>query len=319
LKLATTAPEVTLPPGAAPLAADSSALASDAITDADVADEAFTPAGTAKETTACTTMAPVAGGVALGDGLDAALALALALAEGDGDAEGERHDVVPPPGHTYVGAASGTLTLKRLAGRPLALPSALAADAKDGADRPAMAASTADRLPLALAARYTGPEKVTTPLLALKLTLTPPALTLPPGAAPLAADSSALAMDARTASAVTADDDTPAGTAKETAACTTMAPAGGGDALGDALLAALALALGLSEGDADAEDEMQELVPPPGHTYVGAASGTLTLKRLAGCPLALPSALAVDAKAGAVRPAIAAMTAGRLPLAFCAR
>ena len=78
-------------------------------------------------------------------------------------------------------------------------------------------------------------------------------------------------------------------------------------------------ALGLSEGDADAEDEMQELVPPPGHTYVGAASGTLTLKRLAGCPLALPSALAVDAKAGAVRPAIAAMTAGRLPLAFCAR
>jgi hypothetical protein len=126
-------------------------------------------------------------------------------------------------------------------------------------------------------------------------------------------------MDARTASAVTDDDGTPDGTAKDTDACTTMAPAGGGDALGDALTAELTLALGLSEGDADAEDERHDVVPPPGHTYVGVESGTLTLKRLAGWPLALPSALAVDAKAGAVRPAIAAMTAGRLPLAFCAR
>ena len=133
-----------------------------------------------------------------------------------------------------------------------------------------------------------------------------------------AAASSALAMDAITDAAVADDAFTPAGTAKDTTACTTIAPLGGGVALGDALLAALALALGLSEGETEAEDEMQELVPPPGQTYVGVASGTLTLKRLADWPLALPSALAVDAKAGAARPAIAARTAGRLPLAFCA-
>ena len=100
--------------------------------------------------------------------------------------------------------------MKRLGDRPLALPSALAVDAKAGAVRPAIADRTAGRLPLAFCARYTTLEKVTTPLLALKLATTAPEATLPPGAAPLAADSSALAMDAITDADVTSDDDTPA-------------------------------------------------------------------------------------------------------------
>ena len=129
-------------------------------------------------------------GVALGDALATGLALTLALELADAltdavdeierdmlplivtltdgvcDASAGAHDE-PPPGQLKTGDGSGTLTLKSDADRPVALPSALAVDAKSGAARAATAARADARLPFALSDKYSTAVNVTMPELAL--------------------------------------------------------------------------------------------------------------------------------------------------------